>query len=42
MACGVGACYGCTARVVVDGAEQNLRVCHEGPVFDLHSVVFGS
>lgn len=42
MACGVGACYGCTARVVTGGAEQNLRVCREGPVFDLHSVVFGS
>ncbi len=40
MACGVGACYGCTARIMADGAEHNLRVCREGPVFDLHSVVF--
>jgi dihydroorotate dehydrogenase electron transfer subunit len=40
MACGVGACYGCTARIMTDGVEQNRRVCCDGPVFDLRSVVF--
>jgi dihydroorotate dehydrogenase electron transfer subunit len=40
MACGVGACYGCAAKIQVDGAPKNLRVCHDGPVFDLRAVVF--
>lgn len=30
MACGVGACYGCT----VEGQEGYLRVCADGPVFN--------
>jgi dihydroorotate dehydrogenase electron transfer subunit len=41
MACSVGACYGCTTTIRTDGEERNLRVCREGPVFDLRSVVFG-
>ena len=30
MACGVGACLGCTVTMEND---ENLRVCHDGPVF---------
>lgn len=40
MACGVGACYGCTARVATLGGPQNLRVCKDGPVFELRRVIF--
>lgn len=40
MACGVGACYGCTALIVDGGAERRLTVCKDGPVFDLRQVVF--
>jgi len=40
MACSVGACYGCTTVIKANGEERNLRVCREGPVFDLRSVVF--
>ena len=35
MACGIGACLGCTVAMR-DG--QNLRACHEGPVFDAKEV----
>ena len=35
MACGVGACLGCVVPMR-DG--QNLRACHEGPVFDAWEV----
>lgn len=40
MACGVGACYGCTAHIQEEGQQRNLRVCCDGPVFDLKRVVF--
>jgi dihydroorotate dehydrogenase electron transfer subunit len=40
MACGVGACYGCTALLVESGAERRQTVCKDGPVFDLRQVVF--
>ena len=33
MACGIGACYGCTIPIEVDGNVKMLRVCKEGPVF---------
>jgi len=36
MACGIGACLGCVIRTV-DGYKT---VCHDGPVFGLHRVVF--
>jgi dihydroorotate dehydrogenase electron transfer subunit len=36
MACGVGACYGCTVRTS-NGLKQ---VCHDGPVFELSEVVW--
>jgi dihydroorotate dehydrogenase electron transfer subunit len=41
MACGFGACLGCT--VEVKGAEKMkryVRVCTEGPVFNIHDVVW--
>ena len=41
MACGFGACLGCT--VEVKGAEEMkryVRVCTEGPVFNIHDVVW--
>lgn len=41
MACGVGACKGCT-HVAYDpetGAESYVRVCKEGPVFPVERVV---
>jgi dihydroorotate dehydrogenase electron transfer subunit len=42
MACGVGACYGCTVRVKVEGKLRNLTVCKDGPVFDLRAVDFSA
>jgi dihydroorotate dehydrogenase electron transfer subunit len=36
MACGVGACYGCTVKT-----RMGLRqVCQDGPVFDLADIVW--
>jgi dihydroorotate dehydrogenase electron transfer subunit len=40
MACGVGACYGCTALIEAGGSERRLTVCKDGPIFDLRQVVF--
>ena len=40
MACGVGACLGCTTQIKQDGEIRHLTVCKEGPVFDLRSVQF--
>ncbi len=40
MACGVGACLGCVAQIEEDGGVCNKPVCKDGPVFDLHKVVF--
>ena len=37
MACGIGVCQGCGARMKEDGYRM---VCSEGPVFDLQEVVF--
>lgn len=40
MACGVGACLGCTVAVTEDGGGRRyVRVCREGPVFDLPTVL---
>ncbi|AUS29272.1 dihydroorotate dehydrogenase electron transfer subunit [Paenibacillus polymyxa] len=36
MACGIGACLGCTMRT----REGNRRVCKEGPVFPVEEVEF--
>ena len=40
MACGLGMCFCCVRPIRgADGAEENLRVCTEGPVFDLARAV---
>lgn len=39
MACGVGACLGCTCRTT--GSTNYSRVCTHGPVFDGREVIFG-
>ncbi|MNC61919.1 Dihydroorotate dehydrogenase B (NAD(+)), electron transfer subunit [compost metagenome] len=36
MACGIGACLGCTIRT----RTGNRRVCKEGPVFPVEEVEF--
>ncbi len=41
MACGVGACLGCSLRKKSsDDAPRYARVCDDGPVFDLEEVHF--
>ena len=40
MACGVGACLGCAAKIRRGGEEKHLHVCKDGPVFDSKEVVF--
>ena len=40
MACGVGACLGCAARIRENGAVVHRTVCKDGPVFDLRQVEF--
>jgi len=40
MACGIGACLGCVVRTRGDSSEL-VRVCKEGPVFDIKNVEFG-
>jgi len=37
MACGIGACLGCVVKTKSDGL---VRVCKEGPVFDINSIEF--
>jgi dihydroorotate dehydrogenase electron transfer subunit len=33
MACGIGACFGCTVPLLVNGEIRMARACSEGPVF---------
>jgi dihydroorotate dehydrogenase electron transfer subunit len=40
LACGVGACYGCTAPIREPDGVHYRRVCCEGPVFPLREVEF--
>lgn len=41
MACGIGACFSCVARIRQDdGTWDYRRVCVEGPVFPADKVVF--
>ena len=35
MACGLGMCHCCVRPFRKEGRTVNLRVCREGPVFDL-------
>jgi len=38
MACGIGACLGCTVPTHTPTGSTNVRVCAEGPVFDAHQI----
>lgn len=40
MACGVGACLSCVARVREGGAERQVHVCVDGPVFEGRAVAW--
>ncbi|MBS0210850.1 MAG: dihydroorotate dehydrogenase electron transfer subunit [Planctomycetes bacterium] len=43
MACGIGICFTCVAKVRDEGASAEWdyrRTCVEGPVFDSHRIVF--
>jgi len=37
MACGVGACLGCTVKTIDGG---NRRCCVDGPVFNAEEICF--
>lgn len=39
MACAMGACFACVCNIEEDGKTKSVRVCTEGPVFDLAKVV---
>jgi len=39
MACGLGMCYCCVRTFVQNGKRVDLRVCKEGPVFDLQEAL---
>ena len=39
MACGLGMCYSCVRPFIKNGQQVDLRVCREGPVFDLQEAV---
>jgi dihydroorotate dehydrogenase electron transfer subunit len=38
MACGLGMCFCCIRPIVRGGRTEQLRVCHDGPVFTLEEV----
>ncbi|MEK7475879.1 MAG: dihydroorotate dehydrogenase electron transfer subunit [Candidatus Coatesbacteria bacterium] len=40
MGCGMGVCQGCVLPMVpaAGGPARYARVCHEGPVFDVHAI----
>ncbi len=43
MACGLGACLGCAVAIRgPEGKREYVRVCREGPVFDLREILPGS
>lgn len=39
MGCAMGVCYACVCDLKVDDTTYSVRVCKEGPVFDLDKVV---
>lgn len=39
MGCGIGACLVCTCAVKNGDEEKNVRVCKDGPVFDVKELV---
>lgn len=40
MGCAMGVCYACVCTIQEEDGPQSVRVCREGPVFDLEKVVF--
>lgn len=40
MACGVGACLGCTVNVQADEGLRKRRCCADGPIFNAEELVF--
>jgi len=40
MACGIGACLSCACKVNIEGREQYLHVCKNGPVFDVKRIIW--
>jgi dihydroorotate dehydrogenase electron transfer subunit len=38
MACGMGLCYGCVAKIKTTSGGEYKRVCKEGPVFNANKV----
>jgi dihydroorotate dehydrogenase electron transfer subunit len=43
MACGLGACLGCAVEVQGrEGKKSYVRVCREGPVFELGEILMGA
>ena len=40
MACGFGVCFGCVMEIKTGEGAEYLRVCREGPVFDVGAVVW--
>ncbi len=42
MACGIGICFSCVAKVRDDrGGWDYRRTCVEGPIFDAQQIEFG-
>ena len=40
MACGIGACLGCAVAIRGPGGKREyVRVCQDGPVFDLREIL---
>jgi len=40
MACGIGACMGCTCKTVTPDGSDRKRVCKDGPVFNAEEIQF--
>ena len=40
MACGIGICFTCVAKVACEGGWDYQRTCVEGPVFDARQIVW--
>ncbi|MCL2548085.1 MAG: dihydroorotate dehydrogenase electron transfer subunit [Symbiobacteriaceae bacterium] len=40
LACGVGACLGCTVRIIQDGNWRYALLCQDGPAFASEEVLF--
>lgn len=38
MGCALGLCFACVRRIATPEGPRDLRVCREGPIFDLQAV----